>query len=186
LVTTSGGSASFVAADNTVSTPVVVDGGITLSDRDNTTLASATVAITSNFHSGEDVLAFINDGATMGNIAASYNATTGVLTLTSSGATATLAQWQAALDAVTYTDTAVTPNNATRTISFTVNDGVKASVAATRTVTVADTDQTPIVTTSSGSASFVAGDNTVSTPVPVDAGISLSDRDNATLASATV
>ncbi|MGN6320760.1 MAG: DUF4347 domain-containing protein [Dyella sp.] len=186
LVTTSVGSASFVAADNTVSTPVVVDSGITLSDRDNATLASATVAITGNFRSGEDVLAFTNDGATMGNIAASYNATTGVLALTSSGATATLAQWQAALDAVTYTDTAITPNNATRTISFTVSDGVKASIAATRTVTVTDTDQTPIVTTSSGSASFVAGDNTVSTPVPVDAGISLSDRDNATFASATV
>ena len=32
-----------------------------------------------NFHSGEDVLAFTNNGSTMGNISASYNATTGVL-----------------------------------------------------------------------------------------------------------
>jgi hypothetical protein len=186
ILTTPSGSVSFVAADNAVSTPVLIDTAITLSDRDNTTLASATVAITGNFHSGEDVLAFTNDGATMGNISASYNAATGVLTLTSSGATATLGQWQAALDSVTYTDTAVTPNNATRTIGFAVSDGIKTSAAATRTVTVTDTDQTPIVTTSTGSASFVAGDNTVSTPVHIDSGIALSDRDNTTLASATV
>ena len=185
-LTTPSGSVSFVAADNATSTPVLIDTAITLSDRDNTTLASATVAITGNFHAGEDVLAFTNDGATMGNISASYNAATGVLTLTSSGATATLAQWQAALDSVTYTDTAVTPNNATRTISFTANDGMKTSAAATRTVTVTDTDQTPIVTTSTGSASFVAGDNTASTPIHIDSGIVLSDRDNTTLASATI
>jgi hypothetical protein len=54
------------------------------------------VSITGNFHSGEDVLAFSNTSAvTYGNIAASYNAGTGVLTLTSSGGIATLAQWQA-------------------------------------------------------------------------------------------
>jgi hypothetical protein len=186
IVTTSGGSASFVAGDNTNSTPVLIDAGVAVSDRDNPTLASADVAITGNFHSGEDVLAFSNDGATMGNIAASYNAATGVLTLTSSGATATLAQWQAALDSISYTDTLITPSNATRTISFTVNDGVANSVAATRTVTVIDTDQTPVVTTSAGGASFVAGDNTTSTPVVIDNGIVLSDRDNTTLASATV
>ncbi|AHX14982.1 sulfurtransferase [Dyella jiangningensis] len=186
IVTTSGGSAAFVAGDNAASTPVVVDGGIALSDRDNAGFASATVAITGHFHAGEDVLAFINTGASMGNITGAYNASTGVLTLTSAGGSATVAQWQAALASVTYTDTAVTPDNATRTISFTVNDGQKNSTAATRTITVADTDQTPVVTTSGGSAAFIAGDNTTSMPVTVDPGIALSDRDNATLVSAAV
>ena len=55
---------------------------------DNATLASATVSITGNFVSGEDVLGFVN-GAGMGNIAGAYNAATGVMTLTSAGATAT-------------------------------------------------------------------------------------------------
>ncbi|MBN3802720.1 DUF4347 domain-containing protein [Paraburkholderia sp. Ac-20336] len=187
LSTSSTGSAAFVAGDNVASTPVVVDGGIAVSDLDNTTLASATVAIGSGFHAGEDVLSFTNDGATMGNIAASYDAATGVLTLTSSSANATLAQWQAALRSITYTDTAITPNTAMRTISFAVNDGIETSVALSRTVTVADTDQTPLVsTTSTGSAAFVSGDNTVSTPVVVDGGIAVGDRDNTTLASATV
>ncbi|UJB32610.1 DUF4347 domain-containing protein [Chromobacterium sp. Beijing] len=186
IATASGGSAVFTAGDNTASTPVAVDPGLTVSDLDNSTLASATVSISGNFQSGQDVLAFTNNGSTMGNITASYNSGTGVLTLTSSGATATLAQWQAALRAVTYTDTAVTPNTATRTVSFQINDGSKNSGAVTRGVTVAATDQTPIATASGGSAAFTAGDNTTSTPVAVDSGITVSDLDNTTLASATV
>ncbi|OWY37195.1 sulfurtransferase [Xenophilus sp. AP218F] len=187
VATASSGSAAFTAGDNVSSTPVAVDSGLNLSDLDNTTLASATVSITGNFHSGEDVLSFTNTSAiTYGNIVASYNSGTGVLTLTSSGATATLAQWQAALRAVKYTDSAVTPNTATRTVSFVVNDGTKSSAATTRAVTVAATDQTPVATASGGSAAFTAGDNAVSTPVAVDSGLTLSDLDNATLASATV
>jgi Ca2+-binding RTX toxin-like protein len=113
---------------------VAVDPGLTLADVDSATLASATVAITGGFHAGEDVLAFANDGATMGNIAASYAAGTGILTLVSAGATATLAQWQAALRAVTYTDISDAPNAAERTVSFVINDGTDASTASTRTV----------------------------------------------------
>lgn len=48
VLKTSGGSAFFIAGDNTTSTPVIIDNGLTLSDPDNTTLSSATVAITGN------------------------------------------------------------------------------------------------------------------------------------------
>ncbi|MBI0329759.1 DUF4347 domain-containing protein [Burkholderia plantarii] len=180
------GSASFVAADNAPSTPVAVDNGITLSDLDNGTMASATVQIGAGFHAGEDVLAFVNDGATMGNITASYDAATGTLTLTSASASATITQWQAALRAVTYTDTAVTPATATRTIGFSINDGTKTSAVHSRDVTVTTTDQTPLLTGSTGSVPFTAGDNVASTPVAIDTGIVVSDLDNGTLASATV
>jgi hypothetical protein len=183
-ITTDSGSAVFVAGDNVASTPVAIDAGLTLTDGAAPTLASATVAITGNFHSGEDVLAFVNtNAATFGNIAASYNAGTGVLTLTSSGATASLAQWQAALDAVTYTDTAVTPSNATRTISFAaVDTSATTSNTATRTVTVTDTDQTPIVTTTGGTTRYVGA----SSAVTIDSGISVSDLDNTTQSIGTV
>jgi putative cell wall-binding protein len=182
-ITTDSGSAAFVAGDNTTSTPVAIDSGLTITDGSATTMASATVAITGNFHSGEDVLAYTNDGSTMGNIAGSYNSGTGVLTLTSSGATATLAQWQSALRSTTYTDTAVTPNTATRTISFAaVDSGATTSNTATRTVTVTDTDQTPIVTTTGGTTNYVAG----ATAATIDGGITVSDLDNTTQASATV
>ena len=144
VATTSGGSTAFVEGANVVSTPVAVDSGITLSDADNTTLASATVAITGNFQSGEDLLALTSNPASMGNITASYDSATGVLTLSSAGASATLAQWQAALRAVTYTNSSETPNTASRTLSFTVNDGASNSSAATRVVTVAAVNDAPV------------------------------------------
>ncbi|NUA30029.1 DUF4347 domain-containing protein [Cupriavidus basilensis] len=186
VATTSGGTTAFTEGNNVASTPVAIDGGFTLSDLDNTTLASATVAVTGNFRAGEDVLAFTNDGATMGNIAASYNGGTGVMTLTSSGASATTAQWQAALRSVTYTDSSDTPNTSNRTISFTVNDGTADGNTATKVVTVAAVDDSPIATGSGGTTAFTEGNNVASTPVVIDSGIVLSDLDNTTLASGRV
>ena len=85
--------------------PVTLSSAAAVSDVDNQTMQSAIVSISSGFLTG-DVLAFTNTSSTTyGNIAASYDATHGVLTLTSAGATATLAQWQAALDAVQYSST---------------------------------------------------------------------------------
>src|SRR6185369_10791319 len=79
-----------------------INTAITVADLDNATLPSASVAITGGFATAEDTLSFTNVPATMGNIAGSYNAATGVMTLTSAGNTATVAQWQAALRAVQY------------------------------------------------------------------------------------
>ncbi|MDR9856905.1 S-layer homology domain-containing protein [Paenibacillus sp. VCA1] len=187
VLKTSSGSASFIAGDNTTSTPVIIDTGLTLSDPDNTTLSSATVAITGNPHPGEDILAFAgNNAALYGNIKASYDSGSGVLTLTSSGATATVAQWQSALRSVTYTNTAITPNTATRTISFSVNDGTSVSDSATKTVTVTAVDQTPVLTTSDGPTVFKVEAGGTRTPVIVDSGLTVSDRDNSTLSSAIV
>ncbi|UGA40400.1 Ig-like domain-containing protein [Chromobacterium haemolyticum] len=47
-----------------------------------------------------------------------------------------MAQWQAALRAVTYNDTAGSPNTATRTIGFSVSDGIKTSATASRAIAV--------------------------------------------------
>ncbi|MBW3791573.1 DUF4347 domain-containing protein, partial [Aeromonas veronii] len=176
-VTTAGGTTPF-----TEGTPAAIDSGLTLSDVDSTTLASATVAITGNFQSGQDLLAFTNNGSTMGNISASYNSGTGVLSLTSAGATATLAQWQAALRAVTYANSSDTPNTSTRTVSFTVNDGTDASSTATKGVSVAAANDAPQVTTTGGTTPFTEG----ASATVIDSSLTLSDVDSATLASATV
>ncbi|MEY8877381.1 MAG: DUF4347 domain-containing protein, partial [Leptothrix sp. (in: b-proteobacteria)] len=157
VVTTSSGSAAFVEGANVASTPVVIDSGLTLGDSDSTTLASATVSISGNFHSGEDLLAFVNDGSTMGNIAASYNAGTGVLSMTSAGASANVAEWQAALRAVTYGNSSDTPDTTTRTLSYVVNDGLDPSSAATRSVTVAASNDAP--TTSAVTLTAIAEDS---------------------------
>jgi|GEM_PF-1564175 len=186
VITNSNGSTGFTEGNNIASTPVVIDSALSLTDVDNTTLASATVSIGSGFQSAEDVLSFTNNPATMGNIIASYAPGTGALNLTSPGHTATLAQWQAALRSVTYTDSSETPNIATRTISFTVNDGSQGSVTSTKTVSVTNVNDTPLVVTTGGSTVFVESASAASTPVVVDSGINLSDVDSTTLASAKV
>ncbi|TDQ73713.1 MBG domain-containing protein [Sphingobacterium yanglingense] len=140
VATTSGGNTTFTEG----ASGVAIDGALTLSDPDNTTFASATVAITGNFQSGQDVLVFTYEGSTMGNIATSYNAGTGVLTMTSSGASATIAQWQTALRAVKYDNSSQNPNTATRSISFKVSDGNEESAAAIKTVSVVAVNDAPI------------------------------------------
>jgi VCBS repeat-containing protein len=121
---------------------------ITVADPANATLASATVSITGNFASGQDVLSFSNVPATMGNISGSYDSGTGVLTLTSAGVTATLAQWQAALRAVAYSNSSDNPSTAARTISYQVNDGQGANPGSntiTSTVNVTAVNDAPVI-----------------------------------------
>lgn len=158
-----------------------IDSGLTVSDVDSASLASATVTI-SNYVAGQDALAFTNDGSTMGNIAVSSN-TGGVLTLTSAGSTATTAEWQAALRAVTYVNTSDNPTVTARTIDFVVNDGTTDSTALTSTVNImAVNDATVIAGIESGFLPYAPN----STAVAVSSTLQLSDLDNTTLTGATV
>ncbi|MEB0123945.1 DUF4214 domain-containing protein, partial [Pseudomonas sp. CCI1.2] len=125
--------------------PTVVDSGISLTDLDNTTLASATVSISGAFHEAQDLLAFSSD-STMGNIIASYDAVTGVLALTSANATATLGQWQSALRSATYSNSSDAPDTTPRTISFVVSDGIAAGNTSSKTVSVISVNDAPMVT----------------------------------------
>ncbi|HEX7968847.1 MAG TPA: hypothetical protein VF502_11565, partial [Stellaceae bacterium] len=100
---------------------VAVDPSLMVSDPDSGgTLVGATVSISSGFSSG-DTLAAATSGTT---ITASYNANTGVLTLTGQD---TLEHYQKVLDSVTYSSTDNNPSqgnqNPTRTITWMVNDG---------------------------------------------------------------
>jgi len=65
-------------------------------------------AITSN---GQDVLGFTNQNGITG----SFNAATGTLTLTGSSS---VANYQTALDSVTYVNTSDDPSGATRTVTI--------------------------------------------------------------------
>ncbi len=148
VMTTSGGATAWIESNNltVTSIPVTIDTGVTVSDSDNTTLASATVSITTGFQASEDLLAFTTNPATMGNISGSYTPGTGVLALSSTGATATLAQWQAALASITYNDTTQPPTGASRTIGFALNDGSDASNTATKTINLTTVNHPPIFT----------------------------------------
>ncbi|WP_312757294.1 DUF4347 domain-containing protein [Pulveribacter sp.] len=177
VVTASGGAAAFVEGNNVTPAPVVIDSGLTVTDSDSPLLSSATVAISGNFLGSQDVLAFINNPATMGDIVANYDSATGNLTLTSA-AGASAAQWQAALRSVTYSNSSDTPSSVDRTITFTVNDGNSDSSGAARTVTVNPTNDAPTV---SMLASLTAAEDTATAIT----GISFADGD-AGSASVTV
>ena len=82
-----------------------IDGAITVSDVDNANLASATVQITGNYVNGQDVLGFTNQNGITG----SFDAATGTLTLTGSSS---VANYQTALDSVTYVNTSDNPSGA--------------------------------------------------------------------------
>jgi hypothetical protein len=113
-----------------------VDNGLTVADVDSSTLAGATIQITSNHSAPQDTLAFTNQNG----ISGSYNDPTGTLTLSG---TATVAQYQTALRSITYNNNSDTPSTATRTVSFQVNDGgavQNLSNVATRDVTVNPVD----------------------------------------------
>ncbi len=161
-------------------TAVVIDSALTVTDPDNTTLASAKVSITTGFVSGEDVLGFTANAALYGNITALYSSATGVLTLTSAGSSATLLQWQAALDAVTYNNTSHNPTGTSRTIRFVANDGQLESNAGTKTVSITPTNNAPSVT-AGGTVTFTCG-----TAVVLDAGLKVTDVDSGNLTGATV
>src|SRR5690606_17383864 len=91
-------------------------------------------------------------------------------------------QWQAALRSVTYTNSSESPNTSNRTISFSANDGTNESNAGTRVVTVMAVNDTPIATTTGGTATHTEGGGAIA----IDSGLTLSDRDSSTLTSATV
>lgn len=172
IVTGSGGSVGWIEGNNVTSTPVVVDSGIIVSDPDGPNIAYAKVQVTTNYASGEDVLGFSNtDMALYGDIAGFWNAGLGTLTLTSSGGAATQAQFQAALRAVTYTNTSEAPIVANRTVTFQVNDGSLDSNVVSRSVTITAVDNSPVIS---------APDNvtvTEDTPTPIT-GIVFSDVDS--------
>ena len=90
VVNANGGSLSYT--ENQVAT--AIDTSLLVSDVDSANLTGATVSITGNFASGQDVLGFTNQNGITG----SYTAASGVLVLSG---TATVAQYQAALESVT-------------------------------------------------------------------------------------
>ena len=77
VVTASAGTTS-ISANAGAS---IIDNAVTITDGDSATLSSGTVTISANKQTG-DVLTFTNNNAgTFGNISASYDANTGVLSL---------------------------------------------------------------------------------------------------------
>ena len=133
IVTASGGALAY--AENQAAT--AIDPGLTVSDLDNVNLTGATVSITANYISGQDVLGFTNQNG----ISYHWNAAAGMLTLSG---TSSVANYQSALRSVTYANTTDDPRSPARTVSFAVNDGALSSSAATRSVDISPVNDAPV------------------------------------------
>ncbi len=131
VVTASTGNASYLENQP----GIAIDPGLGLTDPDSTALVGATVSITRNFTLNEDVLSFTNQSG----ISGTYNRVLGTLTLSGN---ASLANYQAALRTVAYSNTSDHPMTSPRTVTFLANDGA-AFGTATRTVTVTPINDAP-------------------------------------------
>ncbi|WP_440998252.1 DUF4347 domain-containing protein, partial [Cysteiniphilum litorale] len=167
-----------VSAGNTLAysendAATVIDGTISLSDVDSVNLTTATVTLT-NYVNGEDVLSFVDTV----NISGSFDAITGVLTLTGVDS---VANYEAALQAVMYHNTSETPDETTRSVAFVVNDGVDDSNIATSTITINAVNDAPVV---SAGNTLAYSENDSATVI--DGTISLIDVDSVNLTTATI
>lgn len=170
-------SGSNTVTFNVQSFAVTIDPVITITTAANTKLASATIKLGANSNPAQDVLGFVASGAT-GNITGSFNQAKGLLTLTSTGSTATLAQWQAALRKVVFYNSSATPTTAPRTVYFQVSDGTFFSNNVTSTVNI---NYAPVL---AGSSNLKY--TTLQAATPINPNITVSDPNSQTLQSATV
>jgi Ca2+-binding RTX toxin-like protein len=104
----------------------------------NATIHSATITLTN--HQANDLLS-ITGALPAGITASSYDASTGVLTLTG---TASLADYQDALSHILFSNTSESPSTLDRTLTITVNDGLADSNVATTTIHVTAIDDAPV------------------------------------------
>jgi hypothetical protein len=120
----------------------VIDSDVTLNDVDSDDVTQITVQITGNYDSTEDVLAFAGDANFTAGV---YDPVTGTLTITSIGASATIAQAEAALEAITYQNTDTdSPTENTRTLTWTVTDGINGgNVVETSDIVVTAANDAP-------------------------------------------
>ena len=157
---------------------VAVDPGVAASDVDSANFAGATVKISAGHAPSEDALGF----STQNGISGVYNTGTGVLTLSGSSS---VANYEAALRSVTYENSSDDPSTASRTITFRVDDGGASdnlSDPVTRDIGVTAVNDAPVVTTSSGSSSYVEGDPAT----VVDGAVTVTDVDDADIEGAVV
>ena len=150
--------------------PVALDARLAVTDAAAVSLSTATVSISTGFVLGDA----LSVGSSQAGIVSQYNAATGMLTLSG---VASLAAYQTELDSITYASGSATTSS--RTITWSVNDGVNASIPVTSSVSVS---RLPPVATAGASVSYVAG----AAPVALDAGLTVADAAAVSLSAATV
>jgi T5SS/PEP-CTERM-associated repeat protein len=162
-------------------TPLVVDAGITVTDGSEADLTGATVAIALGFLSG-DVLNFTNQNGITGN----YSSVSRTLVLSG---LASVADYQTALESVTFSSTATDATNggvdSTRTISWAVSDSQSTSASVVSGVSVwppLPPSSPPVL---SGGGNIVSYRSTGGS-VSVDGGLTATDAGTGNLFGASI
>ncbi|MBI1312828.1 hypothetical protein GC176_16180 [bacterium] len=119
--------------------PLPVTQALTVSDSDSPLLSGATVAISANYQSGQDVLTVDTTGTEISLVG--FDTLSGVLTLAGNDSSAA---YQQVLRTVRYQNTSELPTTATRIVSFSVTDGFSSSPAATRSINVVSVPDAPV------------------------------------------
>lgn len=177
LANIEGSGLSYTEAD----APLTITAALTVSEVDSANLTGATVQITGNCASGEDVLAL--NPSPQNGITGTYTAVSCSLALSGS---ASLASYQTALQAVQYSNTSNGPSTLTRTVTFQVNDGQglnNLSNTQTRQITVVSTNTAPVLANLEG-ALLAYTEN--APPAAVTSTLTVTDVDSPNLAGASV
>ncbi len=146
--------------------------GIIIIDNDNTSFVGATIQITANYVEGEDELSF----TPIGGITGVWDAPSATLTLSGVGSDT---EYAAALGSVSYRNLSDNPSTLSRTVNFTVDDGVSTSfVQGTSTVNVTAVSDTPSITGTLATVNYSENDGPVTVDDPVVPVISVTDGDD--------
>lgn len=149
---------------------------LNVNDAINANWTGATISISGNYQSNQDVLSFTNTNKIRGT----WNSNTGTLTLSG---TATVAEYRTALRSVTYHNSSNKPNTAlVRTVSFQTRAGSTLSNVITRSVNVQATSQSPIVTGTDTTVTFVSPTG----PISIAPNLVVTEPDGLPILSATV
>ncbi|HEX5372256.1 MAG TPA: cadherin-like domain-containing protein, partial [Aquabacterium sp.] len=154
---------------------IAVADGLTISDLDHDVLSQATIHIVGHVPA-QDLLSFTNSG----DITGQWDADLGTLTLSGN---ASLADYEAALALVRYTNLSDDPDTSPRTIEITVSDGSLAQGAVlTRSLSITALNDAPVLVATGSGIGYQ--ENAPATEVCPE--LQLSDVDNSTLTGATV
>ncbi|WP_455914790.1 retention module-containing protein [Pseudomonas syringae] len=152
----------------------------TLNDADSTSLKSATVTLT-NFKDG-DVLNVGKPGALTYTVSDVKDASGAVTGKTITFGAGTAAQYQTAIQSITFDSTSHDPSKENRLINITVDDGSAVNNIASTTSTIHITTVNDVPTVSTASVGFTENDAAVS----IVKNLNLADVDNTTLSKAVV
>ncbi len=111
----------------------IADDDTEITDGDGTTLVRATITLTNRLNGSNESLS-VNGSLPAGiTVTNTYDNTDGILELSG---TASLADYQTAIEQIQYNNNSINPNNENRIITVVVNDGTDDSNTATTTLSV--------------------------------------------------